>query len=117
MTEKEFGKKFHGVISPKYRGAPTPKFDPVGINEQKFSDDLRFKEYDIDLESNADGEIAKVVIDWRSQCWDPDGIDGVVDEVTRCFKNIGYDGDVELHIYDRDGEGDEVVQFKVSERA
>lgn len=111
MTESEFNKKFHGVVGPAYRGAKYPKFDPAGINELNFSDDLRLKNYDDHFHTDDDGNIAEVVIDWESQLWDENGIDGLKDEIARCFKHIGYDGKTTLHVFDRDGEGDVEVCF------
>ena len=38
--------KHLNVACPAYRGAPAPQFDPKSINESRFEDDLRYKEYD-----------------------------------------------------------------------
>lgn len=101
MTNKEFDKKFHGVISPKCRGAAYPKFDPAGINESKFEDDCRYKECDIDFNS----EHGIVKIDWTTQsncsCHKM-----FVEELVRCFKHIGFDGLIKLRLHDRDGYDD-----------
>ena len=106
MTEIEFRKKFVGAIAPDYRGAPYPEFDPAGINESKFSDELRFKGWDIKFVIDADGSIVKVKLLWESQSWDEAGAAGFVAEVKRCFSFIGYKGDVHVHLYDRDGESE-----------
>ena len=49
------------VESPEYRGAPQPPFNPKAINESRFDDDMRFKEYEWKEE---DGDI---VLYWTSQ--------------------------------------------------
>lgn len=108
MTEKQFNYRFHGVNGPKYRGAPYHKFDPAAINESKFSDELRFKEYDCNIDDNG-----HLVIEWKSQSWDEDGIDGFVNEVKRCLKHIGFEGDCIIHLFDRDGENDIGIDFTI----
>lgn len=113
MTTKEFNKLFHGVACPKYRGAAYPKFDPAAINESKFSDALRFKDFNTDFMCDPDGEISTVEIDWMSQDWDENGIDGFKAEIERCFRHIGYLGNVEIHVYDRDGFEDKTIEFVI----
>ncbi len=109
MTEKQFNHRFHGVNGPKYRGAPHPKFDPAAINESEFSDALRLKE----CEFNIDDDNGHLSIDWKSQSWDEDGIDGFIDEVKRCLKHIGFEGDCTIHLFDRDGECDIEIDFTI----
>lgn len=111
MTEKEFNKKFHGVIGPIYRGASYPAFCPTGINEKNFSDDLRIKWLDISFKTDDNGNINTISIEWESQLWDEYGVNGVKKEICRCFKHIGYNGKVQLYIYDRDGEGSKKSTF------
>ena len=108
MTKKQFNSRFHGVNIPAYRGAPYPKFDPAAVNESEFSDALRFKNYDFSFKN--DGSID---IDWESQSWDEDGIDGFVNEVKRCLKHIGFEGDCTIHLFDRDGECDIEIDFTI----
>ena len=103
MTENEFYRKFHGVATPKYRGAPAPKFDEFAINEPKFADELRFKDYKIDFIEGVDGSSDKINIDWTSYEWaGSEGVDSLVAEITRCFKKIGFNGNVVLNIWKRD---------------
>ena len=112
MTINEFNALFHRAIGPKCAGAPYPEFDPAAINESKIPYDLRYKEYSIDFEyKNTD--ISKIKIDWMSQSWDEDGLKGFKAEIERCFKHIGYKGDVEIHVYDRDGEEDRILNFAI----
>ena len=67
--------------SPKYRGAPYPEFKVHCINEKNIPDGMRFKEYNIDFNEEAQ----EVRIDWITQ-EDFRYIDflNFVDEVKRC---------------------------------
>lgn len=105
MTEKEFNRKFKGVNAPIYRGAPMPPFDPAMVNESKFADELRVKWYYfsfIEGDSSANGTVN---VKWESQEWDADGIDGLVEEIRRCLKHIGFVGNVVLEIWERGEKG------------
>ena len=112
MTIKEFNKCFHNVAGKVHSGAPYPPFDPAAINESKISYDFRYKEYSIDFECK-DNDISTIKINWMSQSWDESGFEGFKNEVERCFKHIGYKGNVELHVYDRDGEEDRIINFEI----
>jgi len=98
MTEKEFDKKFHEVIGPTCRGAAYPEFDPAGINESKFEDACRYKEYDVSFNEKHQ----TIKIDWKTQ-EDCSHHEKFVEELVRCFKHIGFEGLIKLRLYDRNG--------------
>lgn len=69
---------------PKYYGAPYPKFDPLKINERKFSNEFRFKEAWAEYDENANVG----TIEWIMQ--ESDEIDDAVEaEFIRAFKANG----------------------------
>ena len=110
MTKKTFYKKFHGVCGPTYRGGAYPSFDPYAINESKFADELRFKEFTTDFEEAKDG-VDTITISWTSQNWNDDGISSLVKEIIRCFESIGFVGNVVLHLRDRYNEHNATREF------
>ena len=103
MTSDEFYRKFKGANCPVYRGAKMPPFDPAKINESKFADELRYKEFSCDFyegESTEDGkDVDHIELKWKTQDWNDDGIDGFVAEVKRCFMHIGFVGSVHLAVW------------------
>lgn len=105
MTENEFHSVFHGVNCPKYRGAQQPPFDKYAINESQFSDELRFKSFNTQFIEGNNTTQDTIKVEWESQEWDYHGIDGVVDEIKRCFKECGFRGIVELSIWERGEKG------------
>ena len=107
MTEKEFYKKFKGVNCPVCRGAKMPSFDPAKINEENFSDELRFKSYVFKFIEGDELTNDTISIEWESQEWDSHGIDDLVEEIRRCFKHIGFVGNVELTAWERGQKGSE----------
>ena len=40
------------VNGPKYRGAPQPEFNPAMVNESAYLDNMRFKQFDCDVEGD-----------------------------------------------------------------
>lgn len=109
MTKFEFFKKFHGTICPAYRGDEYPPFDKFGINEKNFSDALRLKDVNFDFRSSKTYD--EVYVLWKSQSWDDDGINGFLDEIKRCFTEIGFTGRIRVKLYDRDGWNEETYTF------
>lgn len=103
MLDKEFSNVFHGAIGPEHRGAPQPEFDKFAINEGKFADKFRFKQYDwaIDEDTN------EFYLTWITQgCdYEQDEIYAFLTEVSRCIQSeCGFDGNVNVTIRSRDGE-------------
>jgi hypothetical protein len=103
MLDKEFNKVFRGVNGPEHRGAPLPVFDKFAINEGKFADKFRFKEYDwaIDEDTN------EMHFEWITQgCYyEQDEIYEFLTEISRCIQTAcGFDGNVNVTIRSRDGE-------------
>ena len=98
MTEKQFKKRFKGVISPPFRGAKYPRFRKHGINESKFEDGCRHKGFCIQFFE----QTQSVKVDWLTQesCFQHSAFDA---ELTRCFKVIGVTGGVHVSLRDRDG--------------
>ena len=113
MTEKEFNCKFKGVNAPEYRGAPMPPFDPAMVNESKFADELRFKTYEFNFIEGDSSTNDTVNVKWESQEWDADGIDGLVEEIRRCLKHIGFAGNVKLEIWEHSENGSAYREFDV----
>ena len=105
MTEKEFNRKFKGVNAPEYRGAPMPPFDPAMVNESKFADELRLKSCEFNFIEGDSSANDTVNVKWESQEWDADDIAGLVEEIRRCLKHIGFVGNVELEIWERGEKG------------
>ncbi len=70
------------VIGPEYRGAPYPKFDKMCINESRFDDELRGKDWNAYIE-NGVGHVR-----WLSQEGE-DPTDRWESEVKRAFKANG----------------------------
>lgn len=103
MTKDKFYKKFKGVNTPPCRGAKMPDFNPAMVNEEKFSDALRFKSYDFNFIEGSDGDPDVVEITWVSQDWDD--YESFVNEITRCMKHIGFTGDIHLDLYMRGEKG------------
>ena len=94
----EFNDYFNGVIGPKYAGARYPEFDRFGINESRFAHEMRCKYFDISLKK---GELT---VKWCSQ--DPftrEDRDDFDKELIRCLEFLGYFGNVNVHLFDRDG--------------
>lgn len=99
MTAEEFNEKFQGVIGPAYAGACYPAFEQCGINEKNFAHELRCKHADIDI--NDEGVLT---VKWCSQ--DPftrEDRDDFDKELIRCAQAIGYDGNINVRLFDRDG--------------
>lgn len=71
------------VARSEYRGAPYPAFDPKKINESKFEDGLRAKEWETLIISDWTGEIS-----WKSQV-DEDPTIAWEREVKRAFAANG----------------------------
>ena len=94
----EFNDYFNGVIGPEYAGARYPELDRFGINERQFAHEMRCKDFDISLKK---GEL---VIKWCTQepfkCVDRGNFDK---EVVRCLEFLGYEGNIHVHLFDRDG--------------
>lgn len=101
MTSDEFYRKFRGVNGPACRGAKMPPFNPSKVNESKFSDDMRFKEYNFDFKEGNEDEGDIVVVNWTSQCWDRTGFLELAAEIERCMKHIGFVGHVWLEAHMR----------------
>lgn len=83
--------KYIIVACPAYRGASVPQFDPKSINESKFEDDLRYKEYNAYI----DGQVGYVK--WLAQendnpsyAWET--------EIKRAFKENGLKDGSTIHI-------------------
>lgn len=99
MTNEEFNENFHGIIGPAYRGARYPEFEPCGINESAFADQLRVKCADIDVKGN--GEL---YVNWCSQePFRDDDKEDFNDELVRCAECCEYEGKIHVHLHDRDG--------------
>lgn len=116
MDSKTFWKQWKGINIPEYRGAPAPEFDPAKINETEFADELRIKELDSDFIPGENGNEDRVKLEWAAQSWNADGLNGLVDEIKRCFKYIGFIGKVELEIWERGCRGEDesaFITFKV----
>ena len=98
ITEKQFKKRFKGVISPPCRGAKYPRFRKYGINESKFEDGCRYKECGIRFLEKTQS----VKVNWITQesCFEHSAFDA---ELTRCFKLLGVSGGVHVLLRDRDG--------------
>lgn len=76
------------VAGPEYRGAPYPRFNPKKINESKFEDGLRAKEWETCITSDKTGEIKTGEISWKSQV-DEDPTEAWENEVKRAFAANG----------------------------
>ena len=111
MTKNTFYKKFRGVCAPSFRGDFPPPFEPKAINESRFADELRYKEFTIDFEEAKDG-VDTVTIKWTSYGWNDD-VNSLVKEVIRCFESIGFIGNVVLDLEDRDGDNAVHREFTV----
>lgn len=101
MTSDEFYRKFKGVNCPKCRGAKMPPFRPDKVNEAKFADELRFKEYDFDFREGDDKNGDLLLVKWVSQDWDKAGVLELAAEIERCMKHIGFIGTVWLEAHMR----------------
>ena len=102
MLIRKFRNTFHGVVGPEYRGAPQPKFDKFAINEGKFADKFRFKEYDWTIDEDTN----EMYFEWITQgCYyERDEVDAFLTEVSRCIQTeCGFDGNVNVTIRSRDG--------------
>ena len=80
------------VAGPMYRGAPYPRFNPKKINECKFEDGLRAKEWEICITSNKTGKIS-----WESQ-EDEDPTEAWENEVKRAFKANGLKNGATIYV-------------------
>lgn len=103
MTEKHFYSRFHGVISPDFRGAPHPPYDIYSINESEIPDELRYKEWSLKFDEGNEDIYDEITLDWTSQEW-CESTEILFNEVKRCFRACGFAGNVSLHVHDRDGE-------------
>ena len=115
MTRNEFNRKFHGVVTDEYVGAPYPAFDHHAVNEKAIDNELRFKWYDFDFEEAKDG-IDTITVKWQSYSWPNDAlvaVNGLVEEVKRCLKSIGFIGNVVLDVNDRSKENFAHREFTV----
>lgn len=108
MTKAKFNSVFNEVAGPAFGGGKYPPFDERAINERNFPHALRYKEYDVDFIEGTNGKPDKIEVDWMSQSWDY--TEPLFDEVKRCFKACGFAGHVKLHVYDRDGKHDAVLE-------
>ena len=97
MTIKEFEERFLGVIAPICRGVKYPRFRRLGINESRFEDGCRYKEYRFLFHE----ETQSVELDWISQesCEQHSLFDA---ELIRCFKAVGGIGEIHVSLRDRD---------------
>lgn len=71
------------VIGPEYRGAPYPAFDKMCINESRFDDELRAKEWNVYIENGVG------YVKWLSQDGE-DPTDRWESEVKRAFRANGF---------------------------
>ncbi len=101
MTEDEFNRKFRGVNCPNCRGAKQPPFDPAAVNESRFADELRFKEYGFSFHEGTGNDDDIVQVRWVTQDWNKDGLFGFLEEVVRCMRHIGFRGIVLTVMYRR----------------
>lgn len=98
LSECEFGQRHESGVEidlagPAYRGAPYPKFDPLKVNESKFEDDLRAKEWSIELNSSKkSGSVF-----WLSQLAE-DPTESWETEVKRAFKKNGLKPGSKVHV-------------------
>lgn len=97
MTIKEFEERFLGVISPICRGVKYPRFRRLAINESRFEDGCRYKEYRFLFHE----ETQSVELYWVSQesCVNHSLFDA---ELIRCFKEVGGIGEIHVSLRDRD---------------
>ena len=87
------------VLSPEYRGAPFPAFDPAYINTSELPDNMRPKEWDI----AADGDTCE--IEWLTQePWTRANLKQFIAAIKQAFKRNGCTGTIKLHIDDRNGQ-------------
>ena len=70
------------VLGPAYRGAPYPAFNEMCINESRFEDELRGKQWDARIENGVG------CIEWLSQ-EEENPTDRWENEVKRAFKANG----------------------------
>ena len=70
------------VLGPAYRGAPYPAFNEMRINESRFEDELRGKQWDARIENGVG------CIEWLSQ-EEENPTDRWENEVKRAFKANG----------------------------
>lgn len=104
------------VAGPSYRGDRYPEYDPLQINESKFDDTLRFKNYEI----TADGDTINV--EWISQDIPEEFtvLDDFYKEVIRAIKtnlkknNYKDSVEVNIHISDRYDTFDDNYQITIS---
>ena len=96
------------VLGPAYRGAPYPAFDEMCINESRFEDELRGKQWDARIENGVG------CIEWLSysgedptDCWETEvkrafkanGLkDGAHIEVKFGSRDVGYVHEYELYV-------------------
>lgn len=100
MKMKENEEFWIDVVSPEYRGAPAPKFDPKAINEPRIPDGMRYKEYS--WSEDSDG----VILDWVTQeIYTPEDREAFKVEVRRALKENGFKGKVQVNLNVR-GEDD-----------
>ena len=83
--------KHINVAGPAYRGATIPKFKPKSVNESRFEDGLRCKEYNIYIDGQ-DGYIK-----WLAQAGDGP-TSAWEDEIKRAFKENGLKDGSTIHI-------------------
>ena len=108
MTKAQFNSVFNEVAGPAFGGDKYPPFDAYAINECKFPYALRYKEYGVDFIEDTNGSPDRIEVDWKSQFWDD--TKPLFNEVKRCFKACGFAGHVKLHVYDRYGKHDELLE-------
>jgi len=113
MTKTKFYSLFGGVAGPSCAGAPYPKFKPSCINESKFANELRMKEMSTEFIVGDEATNDTIAVDWKSQEWNDAAVDGLVEEIRRCFKHIGFAGNVELKVHSRSSEGEAYREFEV----
>ena len=81
------------LAGPAYRGAPYPEFDPKKVNESKFEDDLRGKDWSIELNhSKKSGSVF-----WLSQLA-KDPTESWEAEIKRAFKANGLKSNGKINV-------------------
>ena len=86
-----YEKKYIDVACPEYRGAPMPEFDPKSINESRFEDDLRFKNYDAYIDRHVG------YVNWLAEA-NSNPSDAWEAEIKRAFKANGLKNGSTIHV-------------------
>ena len=98
MTSEEFNDTFLGVFGLPYAGGCYPAFEPYGINEKNFAHELRCKHADIDI--NDEGVLT---VTWCSlEPFTREDRDDFDKELIRCARAVGYAGNINVRLFDRD---------------